>query len=146
MRCANLEDYLKEAFDVRVKKTVISLAVLCIAAAVLFKIITIMQKDEERNKDIDSQVTENKSIIINEKTEIKVNQKVNNDVTKNKVRHTLDKNKLKKDYSESTMEDVPEVALFATWGDKEEQLKYKKYQESPNTDVVWDIPSSFAVD
>jgi len=56
-----------------------------------------------------------------------------------KVRHTLDKNKLKKDYSESTMEDVPEVALFATWGDKEEQLKYKKYQESPNTDVVWDI-------
>jgi len=40
MRCANLEDYLKEAFDVRVKKTVISLAVLCIAAAVLFKIIT----------------------------------------------------------------------------------------------------------
>jgi len=56
MRCANLEDYLKEAFDVRVKKTVISLAVLCIAAAVLFKIITIMQKDEERNTDINSRL------------------------------------------------------------------------------------------
>jgi len=32
---------------------------------------------------------------------------------------------LKKDYSESTMEDVPEVALFATWEIKKNNLSTK---------------------
>mgnify|MGYP001115699248 CR=1 FL=1 len=81
----------------------------------------------------------NKTIIFNESSK----QEVDLEVAKTKKPHKLNTKQLTKDLSKNSLE--KEVVLDVAWGDKDEQFILSKYQESPNLDVRWGTPSSFAV-